>query len=156
MQQTLLRPLEESSKILAAITAMALRLGRSMSGERMEQLLNDLAPYPVAAIEWALDSWGRNAKTLPALSDLLQLLRTWFVENEPEGRDCSLDDTGYNSNDVMWLVKRISAIRKTHGRKPINDEYITMYKELNATREGGTPAHYRSLPEDWMVQECPF
>ena len=75
------RLLEESSKILHAMVVMSNRLGRPMSGDRMDQLLADLAHYPVRGIEWALDNWGRNAKALPVLSDILKLLQAWSLEN---------------------------------------------------------------------------
>jgi hypothetical protein len=79
-QQTLLRPLEESEKILSAITTMSTRLGRPLSEERIQQWLRDLANYPIAAIEYAMDNWGRNAKQLPTLADLLTLLRSWAAD----------------------------------------------------------------------------
>src|SRR5208337_1480707 len=79
-QQTLLRPVEESEKICDELVKMSLRLHKPMSEEYQRQLLSDLGCYPVKAIEYALDSWGRNAKVLPTLADLLQLLNSWMAD----------------------------------------------------------------------------
>jgi hypothetical protein len=149
-QQELLRPLEESDKILAALVRMATRIGKPFSEARMQQLHDDLAGFSVDSIEWALDTHGRNSKVLPSLADLLKLLSTWQYDNADD-RDRSRDGTGYNGGDIVWLFKRIAAIREKYDRIPTSEEYIAIYKELNATRKGGTPQHYRGLPENWMV-----
>ena len=80
-QQTLLRPLEESEMILRELVRMSLRLHKPMSEEYQRQILSDLLPYPLKAIEYAVDSWGRNSKVLPTLVDLLQLLNVWMADN---------------------------------------------------------------------------
>jgi hypothetical protein len=73
---------------------MSLRLGKPLSGERMEQLLADLTPYPVPAIDWALDNWGRNAKIMPTLADLLGLLQSYMAEHTAV-EFCGNCDTGW-------------------------------------------------------------
>jgi len=154
-QQELLRPLEESDRILQALVKMATRIGKPFSEARMQQLHDDLSSYSVEAIEWAVDCHGRNSKVLPALADLLKLLSTWQYDNVDD-RDRSEDGTGYNGGDIVWLFKKIGQVREKFGRIPTNQEYIAMYKELNQTRKGGTPQHYRGLPEDWMCPETSF
>lgn len=134
------RPLEESSKILHAMVKMATRLGKPMSGERMDQLLADLGPYPVAAIDWALDSWARNAKVLPALADLLQLVRTWHIEQEPEKCECRhLHGRGYGKNDILWLWKK----RQSSAKPWTEADYETAMQELDKQRAGGAPVFRR-------------
>ena len=142
-QQTLLRPLKESSKILAAITAMALRLGKPMSGERMEQLLNDLAPYPVQAIEWAFDTWGKTAEKLPTLSNILKLLETWHGDHVEERCDCShLHGRGYGWNDIKWLLKQ----RRTSAARWSISDWEGVFADLDKQREGGSP-EWRKGPQ---------
>lgn len=150
-QQELLRPLEESDRVLQALVKMATRIGKPFSEARMQQLHDDLVSYPVEAIEWAADTIGRNSKVLPALADFLKLLSTWQYEDAGD-RDRSQDHTGYEGSDIYWLFKKIAQIRKNFDRIPTNEEYIAMYKELNQTRKGGTPAAFKDLPETWMVE----
>lgn len=143
-QQALLRPLEESSKILAAMTAMSNRIGKPFSGERMDQLLHDLEVYPVNAVEWALDSWSRNARVLPALSDLLQLLRTWHAENVAEENcECShLHGTGYGVEDIRWLMQR----RGQFAERFSISQWEELFAELDKKRAGGAP-EWRKAPD---------
>lgn len=94
-QGVLLRPLGESEKIDDAFLQMSNRLGRPLGQERMEQLQRDLANYPVAAIEYALDSWGRNAKVLPALADLLTLLTSYMSQHSTGRQTCGQCDSGW-------------------------------------------------------------
>ncbi len=141
--QALLRPPSELNRVLAAMVAMAARIGKPFSEQRMDQMVTDLAPYPVEAIEWALDSWSRNAKVLPALIDILQLLRTWIVDNTPEEKcDCrELHGRGYGWNDIKWLLEKR---RTTAARWSISD-WEDAFAELDAKREDGAPAWRSSL-----------
>jgi len=93
-QQTLLRPLEESETILRELVKMSLRLHKPMSEEYQRQILSDLGCYPVKAIEYALDSWGRNSKVLPTLADLLQLLNSWMAD-KVFVQTCGTCDSGW-------------------------------------------------------------
>jgi hypothetical protein len=114
-QQTLLRPLEESEKILSALVKMSLRLHKPMSQEYQEQILADLGPYPVAAIDYALDAWGRNAKVLPTLADILGLLRSWAANNvivETCGNCDSGWIAGYKDKGGNPAVKRCECGQK--------------------------------------------
>jgi hypothetical protein len=70
-QTTLLRPPGESERVLQALVQMATRIGKPFSEQRMQQFHDDLISYPVQAIEYFCDCWGRSAKVLPALSDAL-------------------------------------------------------------------------------------
>jgi hypothetical protein len=94
MQQTLLRPLEESETILRELVKMSLRLHKPMSEEYQRVLLTDLNCYPVSAIEYALDCWGRNSKVLPCLADLLALLRSYMAD-KMAFETCGNCDTGW-------------------------------------------------------------
>src|ERR1035438_2014552 len=87
-QGQLLRPQNELDRVLDALVKMATRIGKPFSETRMQQLSDDLNNYPVESIEWATDAWGRNAKVLPALADLIGLLRTWHQAKAYEGK-CS-------------------------------------------------------------------
>jgi len=93
-QAVLLRPPEESQRILVALVEMSLRLHKPMSEEYQRQILKDLSSYPVQAIEYSLDNWGRNAKVLPSLADLLQLLRSWMAD-KITFETCGNCDTGW-------------------------------------------------------------
>lgn len=79
-QQTLLRPLEESSKILADLVRMGLRLRRPMSDAWMAQFCHDTNSYPLAAVLYAIDQWGQSAKALPELSQTLALIRSYMAD----------------------------------------------------------------------------
>ena len=81
MQPELERPSHESDRIDNALLVMSTRLGRAVSADRVAQWHKDFSPYPIQAIEYALDSWGRNGKMMPALSELLGLLRTYTAEH---------------------------------------------------------------------------
>lgn len=137
-QQTLLRPLEESERILCALGTMSTRLGRPLNEERIKQWMDDLANYPVEAIEWSLDTWARNGRQLPTLADLLQLLRTWQVDVSFE-RPCECEDRhgkGYGTNDILWLWKR----RQQSGKKDwTSADYEAAMQQLDKVRAGGAP-----------------
>ena len=142
-QGTLARPLSECSKILDAMTSMSLRLGKPMSSERMNQLLADLEPYPVSAILWAFDSWGRSAKVMPVLSDLLQLLRTWHTDHVQETCECTvLHGTGYGTDDIRWLLQE----RGKHAKRFSILDWEELFAELDKKRAGGAPK-WRETPE---------
>lgn len=139
IQGQLLRPQNESERVLQMLVQMAARVGKPFSEARMQQLHDDLAHYPVEAIDWALDSWSRNSKVLPALADLLQLLRTWSVENvlqqqcEPECQ--ARHGKGYGTNDLMWLWKA----RQKSATKWTPLLYDLALDTLDQIREGGAP-----------------
>ena len=112
----------------------------------MQRLLDDLGSYPVEAIEYALDCWGRNAKQLPALGDLVQIVRTWHVENiinqqwkaSPEER--ARFNKGYGENDIKWLWKE-----RQKSKEPWTDaDYETALQRLDKLREGGAPSWRRA------------
>lgn len=88
------RPLEQQDKIDMALFQMSNRIGRPLSVDRINQWHQDLFPYSVKAIEFALDSWGRSAKVLPAFADLLSLLRSWSSEHA-QIEYCVHCDTGW-------------------------------------------------------------
>jgi len=139
-QTVLVRPLEESSLILNAMVKMALRLHKPMSEDFQNQLLSDLGPYPVPAIEWALDSWGRNAKVLPTLSDLLGLLRTWYSDTVSEVCECEhLHGRGYGLEDVKWLME-LRLAKTVPGEKWSLSQWEELFDELDERRQGGPPA----------------
>lgn len=140
IQGQLLRPQSESERVLQALVTMATRIGKPFSEARMQQLHDDLANYPVEAIEWALDSWARNAKVLPALADLLQLVRTWHIEQEPEKCECRhLHGRGYGKNDILWLWKK----RQSSAKPWTEADYETAMQELDKQRAGGAPVFRR-------------
>ena len=129
MQTQLVRPLEESDRIDSALLLMATRMGKSLTPERIRQWHDDLLNYPIDAIEWAFDNWSRNAARTPALADILELLNTWNVENQPVGETCQCfaeHDRGYNGNDCVWLFQKIVA---NNGRFQ-----ESMYDELDKKR----------------------
>lgn len=134
----LLRPQHELERVLAAMVKMATRIGRPFSEARMEQLNHDLVSYPVDAIEWALDTWGRNAKVLPTLCDLRPMMQTWLF---PSSGDCECKGQhykGYGINDVMWLVKK----RMMGAEKSVKwslAQWEELFTELDNKRSDGAP-----------------
>ena len=150
-QGVLLRPLEESERVLQAMVTMAARIGKPFSEERMQQLHDDLGNYPVAAIEWSLDVHGRNSKVLPALADLLQLLRTWHVASQTEGCECKhLHGTGYGWEDVKWLLKK----RGLHADRFSISQWEELFVELDSKREGGSPNWRKRLEGKQFLREA--
>jgi hypothetical protein len=93
-KQELERPLEQQDRIDLALFQMSNRIGRPLSVDRINQWHQDLFPYSVKAIEFALDSWGRSAKVLPTFADLLTLLRAWSSDHI-EIEYCGKCDTGW-------------------------------------------------------------
>lgn len=101
-QRVLLRPLPEQERILSALGIMSTRLGRALNQERITQWLKDLNDYPVGGVEFVLDCWGRNAKTLPALSDLTGLLKTWQADHGSSVATlCGKCDSGWLPADYL-------------------------------------------------------
>ena len=152
-QQVLERQPNELNRVVAAMVAASNRIGRPFSEARMDQLIDDLAGYSVEAIEWAMDQWGRTAEKLPTLANILKLLDLWKQDHKPH-ETCPIEcrtthGTGYGTNDVLWLFKKIQAIKALHSRKPTKDEYRAMFKELNASRQDGTPEHFKGM-ENWL------
>lgn len=152
LKQETERPLNEQGRIDSALALMVTRIGHSMATERINQWHSDLKGYSIESIEWAFDSWSRNAKKLPAYSDILELLATWKTIENP-GQSCPSEcqqahGTGYDFNDCLWLFKRVAAL----GRKATPQEWQKFFGQLNASRSGGTPKEYRGLPANWMVQ----
>jgi hypothetical protein len=88
------RPLNEQDKIDSALQTMCRRLNKVMTAERINLWHEDLAPYPVAAIEYALECWGKNAKALPTFADLSGLLNSWVADNM-QTQFCGNCDTGW-------------------------------------------------------------
>lgn len=138
-QGQLLRPVTECSTILDAIAVMCTRLGRPMSPERQDQLLKDLEPYRLEAIDWALDNWGRNSRTLPVIGELTPLLRTWVVDNV-RAENCAPEcqerhGRGYGTNDILWLIKK----RMASSQPWTEGMYDAALTDLDRRREGGAP-----------------
>ena len=133
------RPSNEQDRIDDALLKMSTRLGRSLTVERIQQWHEDLASYPVEAIEWALDTHARNSKTLPSLADLVQLLKTWYVDEAPQPRcepECQARHwKGYGTNDVRWLWKK--RVQSAVPWSP--NDYETAMRELDSKRADGKP-----------------
>lgn len=129
-KQQLIRPSHESEKIDAALSVMATRVRGVLTERMVEMWHRDLDVYPTDAIEWALDTYGRNAKRLPALADITELLATWQGAGvsqhgcEPECKD--RHGKGYSGNDCILLFKKVIA---TGGK--FNE---SMFDELDKTR----------------------
>lgn len=106
----------------------------------VEQWHLDLASYPTDGIEWALDSWGRNAKKLPALSDLTQLLATWMGGAVPKyACECQeLHGKGYGINDLHLLLKKRFADWE-RGVRWSKEDWDHALNEIDAQRAGGAP-----------------
>lgn len=100
IQGQLLRPQEELQRVLQALVTMSQRIGKPFSEERMQQFSSDLNNYPVEGIEWAMDNWGRNAKALPTLADILAMLRTWLIPSAGRKRD----EPGCEQCEQGWIV----------------------------------------------------
>lgn len=128
-QQQIERPLNEQQRIDAVLALMVTRIGHSMDTERINQWHTDLSDYPLQGIEWAFDSWSRNARRLPALADIVQLLSTWKQDNEETESDPHAG-TGYYIADALWLAKRVQKAGY------YND---SMLDELDRARGGAPP-----------------
>jgi hypothetical protein len=139
-QTQLLRRPHESERVLQALVTMATRIGRPFTETRMQQLCDDLNNYPVDAIEWALDAWGRNAKVLPALADLIQLLRTWHQEKAYDGKcspECEASHgKGLDWNDILWMHQQRC---KSLDREWTDAQWQELLLKRYAVREGGAP-----------------
>lgn len=140
--QQLIRPSQEQEKIDAALLLMATRIGRVITERMVEMWHRDLAVYPVDGIEWAFDSWGRNAKRLPVLSDITELLTTWAGGKVPEygcESEChALHGKGYHTNDILWLMKKRMS-KHTPGEKWSLADWEAAFNELDEKRAGGAP-----------------
>jgi len=54
-----------------------------------------LAPYPLNAIEYAFDNWGRNGKAWPKPANILELIGAWNLSNKVEFQSCGQCDGGW-------------------------------------------------------------
>lgn len=140
-KQQLIRPENEQEKIDDALSLMATRVRGVLTERMFEMWHRDLAVYPLDAIEWALDTYGRMAKRLPALGDITELLKTWQGSVPTYGceQECQeLHGKGYSTNDLAWLLKRRMA-NHTPGAKWSIADWEQAFKELDAQRAGGAP-----------------
>jgi hypothetical protein len=80
-QQTLLRPQQESSRILDLLVEMSLRLVRPMSEEWMQQFLKDTNSFPLPAVEHMISEWGASGKALPKLAETNMLLNIYMAQH---------------------------------------------------------------------------
>ena len=114
-QGVLIRPSSESDKILNALDQMATRLHRPLTDKWINQFLADVNSYQVGAVEYALDSWGRNGKGLPTPANLTPLLESWSSQNV-EVQFCGNCDTGwvagYTDRAGNAAVKRCECVSK--------------------------------------------
>lgn len=90
----------------------------------MKQLHDDLSGYSLRGIEWALDSWGRNADQLPSLAKLLQLLQTWNFPSASrrDGPGCEQCNQGWivtnpEKKVCDWIMKPCACIADRSLRK---------------------------------------
>jgi hypothetical protein len=93
-QQILLRPLQESNKILDLLVEMSLRINRPMSEEWMKQFLKDTNNFPMLAVEHMIQEWGSTGKALPKLSETKQIIEIYIAEHTALEL-CGHCDTGW-------------------------------------------------------------
>jgi hypothetical protein len=93
------RPLKESDAICDALGKMATRLAKTISEDWIRQWLEDTSNYPVDAVLYALDSWGRNARKLPALADIIGILQSEMIPEHGTTRPAGCD-----SCNQGWIV----------------------------------------------------
>lgn len=114
-----------------------------MNQERILLWHEDLAREPLQAIITAFDVWGENESRLPTLSDIRRLCRDWRSRTAPSGpSECDAEckaahGSGYDRNDVLWLMKQFLGKRLSH------KDWKPLLAELNARREGGVPPAFR-------------
>ena len=149
------RPLSEQERIDNALLRMVTRTGRSMQADRIELWHQDLRGVPIEAIESVFETWGRTERQLPTCADIYRLLRVWAADRAQVGCGCESEHgTGYDINDCLWLFKRAIALSARNPNKHIaTDEWIGLFKELNANREGGVPSAFRGAAAGWMVAQ---
>jgi hypothetical protein len=137
-KQAILRPSSELDRIDKALFLMATRLGKTITAERINLWHQDLSSYPVDAIEFCFDAWGRNAKVLPTLSDILGLIRTWHKDTDFTTED-EHHGQGYGWPDLKWLWNQ----RMCSAGKWDADMYEAALTALDQRREQGAPEFRR-------------
>jgi hypothetical protein len=104
----------------------------------MQQFNSDLNNYPVEGIEWAMDNWGRNAKALPALADIIGMLRTWMIPGPDRTRHdpgCDQCEQGFivmnpEAKKCDWVVTPCTCIRDASLRGRAEPKPLTMQERM--------------------------
>lgn len=133
------RPQEESLRILQAMVVMATRIGKPFPEDRQRQLLADLGNYPVEAIEYAFDAWGRNAEKLPALKNLIGILNSWNIPTAKKKRDiagCSQCQQGFivtnpEAKKCDWIVRNCDCLTNPSLRERKVGEPLTKQEHMD-------------------------
>jgi hypothetical protein len=116
-QGVLLRPPNESDRILQLVQEMGGQFQREMEESDFQRWLRDLARFPIAAIEFAFEKWHENGRFFPQPADIRDLCNAW-TPNIPVYMDgcnalCKLrHGKGYGTADVLWLYGQYMKKRK--------------------------------------------
>lgn len=112
----------------------------------IEHWHQDLGSFPMEAIEYAFDSWRRNARFFPVYADIVELCGAWRSSQKSSS---SCDDEckarhhrGYGWNDILKLWKMAAAKRAEVNRKLTESEWETLWTELDK---------WRGRPPDWKL-----
>lgn len=100
----------------------------------------DLDRYSIDAIEWACETYARNAKKLPCLADITQLLSAWTVDHPDPSTTDPHKGQGYSDLDVKWLLAR--RFRDPHPWTA--EQWEAALCELDQRRPGGAPEFHRN------------
>lgn len=75
--------------------ALPSMFNRELTEQDYELWQKLLKPYPLKAIEYAFENWGRNGKQFPRPANILELIGVWALANKPKFKPCGNCDNGW-------------------------------------------------------------
>ena len=97
----LVTPEEQQKRSLLVVgylqnLALPSMFNRELTEQDYELWQQLLQPYPLKAIEYAFESWGRNGKQFPKPANILELVGAWSLSNNSvEFRSCGVCTEGW-------------------------------------------------------------
>lgn len=120
-QGVLLRPSNESDRILQLIQEMGSQFQRELDESDFQRWLRDLARFPMQAIEFAFEKWHENGRFFPQPADIRDLCNAWAPQAKAYMDGCDAickvrHGNGYGATDIMWIYGQYEKQRQALGR----------------------------------------
>jgi hypothetical protein len=129
--------LSKQERITELLRVQAQTFGKELSLEEIDRWEQDLARYPIAAIEFAFEEHRMLGMFFPVPSQILDICKTWR-EPIPEvgcGSECrARHGKGYGETDLLWLYHKYQQTRAKQ-KSALKPEQVTrLLDELDRKR----------------------
>jgi hypothetical protein len=121
-----------------------------LSIEEIEHWHQDLGRFPIAAIDWAFDSWRKSGRFFPVYGVILDYCAAWEPPQASQhvpgcSKECAArHGRGYHMNDVRWLY-RAYVKKREEVNGPLNEPEIELLL--------GALDKKRGKPPDWRKSQ---